>query len=746
MVRDHPRHGQSPEISLRHLPDLSDDLIGNTSLPGSTFDDSFEIPTNIRNTALANMTFNPSEVDASFQIPTGSDNDDLLLDVDDDFFRTGARCDLTLSQLAPSPKKGKSPRKTTMSPKKIVATSPSPRKAPLSRSPTPQLRRSPRKHTSPIKLEKADNVRMASPTPKRKSKVERSPLPSPSRFDSLRMEVQMLAPIQLNQEHVKEDMQEENKMLVDEDVSIATPKKQAISIAADMMMVDDRVGSENKLPHSLVKPTTPKTPRHEPLRLSHLSPLKTQPHSSPIRTTDNIQSSPEAPDSSSDPSPLPSEPAAETSSEQLTPTPTAPPSPMKPATKRAASSPPDSEDDGQKEPAKKRDRKDIQQEKTRGPLVTTAKKAILSKKEASHSAAVKKTSQTRNKVVPVRAAVDRKKPAPSSSLPSQPKPPSRAEFIAKSANVAKPQPPRKPDSRTGNEAQRPVHRRTDSKPKVPEVSLPVVPKEPTRAVSAQPKEPGRPEKQSKPRSIPPQNRGIPAGNRPGSSTSNLPPAVASTTVKVESVASMSEEAISRGITPRPGSSQDGLNYQTEIRTETEHSLEPIAVRVLIDRCSRLNILIQDTVAPAPERLAFVKEEEIEEELEMNVETTTNMHVRSQSRSQATSVGHSNSASTSTSRHAPSVPLSAIKARMGLAPTIPHSPQFTTKKRLVSRHAFDEQLREKEREKELERDEERKRREVEEERELKERRKALVIKAHEVPEWYKDVPRKGGKGE
>ncbi len=133
---------------------------------------------------------------------------------------------------------------------------------------------------------------------------------------------------------------------------------------------------------------------------------------------------------------------------------------------------------------------------------------------------------------------------------------------------------------------------------------------------------------------------------------------------------------------------------------------------------------------------------------MTVETTTTTktHVRSQSRLQVSHAGHSNSASTSTSRHAPSVPLSVIKARMGLTPTVPHSPQFTTKKRLVSRHAFDEQLREKEREKEMEMEEERKRREVEEERELKEMRKALVIKAHEVPEWYKEVPRKGAKGE
>ncbi|KAF8909166.1 hypothetical protein CPB85DRAFT_754287 [Mucidula mucida] len=160
MVRDHPRHGRSTEISLRHLPDLSDDMIGSTSFPGSTFDDSFEIPTNLPNPALANMSFNLSEVDASFQIPTGGGNEDLLMDVDDDFFRTGARCELTLSQLTPSPKKGKSPRKTTMSPKKIAAQSPSPRKAPFSRSPTPPLRRSPRKHTSPTKLDKVDNVRM----------------------------------------------------------------------------------------------------------------------------------------------------------------------------------------------------------------------------------------------------------------------------------------------------------------------------------------------------------------------------------------------------------------------------------------------------------------------------------------------------------------------------------------------------------------------------------------------------------
>ncbi len=349
------------------------------------------------------------------------------------------------------------------------------------------------------------------------------------------------------------------------------------------------------MPRTLTKPNTPKTPRHEPLRLSHLSPLKNKPQSSPPRATDDIQSSPEVPDSSSSHvSPQPSEFAEEISSEQLTPTPTAPPSPMKPATKRAATSPPESEDDGQKEPARKRDRKDIQQEKTKAPF-TAAKKTLLTKKETSHSSVAKKTSQMRNKVVPVRAA-DRKKPVPSSSRPvsravaapapaivhSQPKPP-RTESTTKSFNAAKPQPPRKPDSRVGNEAQRPVHKRADSKP---EVTRPVVRKEPTRAVSVQPKESSRPEKPPKPRSIPPQNRAIPAGNRPGSSTSSL----SASTTFTESVVSMSEAPLSRAITPRPGSSQGSLDSQTEIKKETEHSLEPVAVRFLIHWCSDAGLI------------------------------------------------------------------------------------------------------------------------------------------------------------
>lgn len=162
------------DVSLRHIPNVSMSFqtdIASTSFPGD-LSDSFD---------LANE-------DPSFQIPTSNDAD-LLLDVDDDFFRVGrdpsmmatpARQDnLTLSQLTPSPLKDA---------RKLI-----PESTPFASTP----RRSPRKHhaVTPKPLTKAGLVPFNNEaTPKAKSNERvlkpNSPLPSPSRFDSLRAEVQ----------------------------------------------------------------------------------------------------------------------------------------------------------------------------------------------------------------------------------------------------------------------------------------------------------------------------------------------------------------------------------------------------------------------------------------------------------------------------------------------------------------------------------------------------------------------------
>ncbi|KAJ7463579.1 hypothetical protein FB451DRAFT_457179 [Mycena latifolia] len=81
-----------------------------------------------------------------------------------------------------------------------------------------------------------------------------------------------------------------------------------------------------------------------------------------------------------------------------------------------------------------------------------------------------------------------------------------------------------------------------------------------------------------------------------------------------------------------------------------------------------------------------------------------------------------------------------------APTIPNPPKLSMDRRAAERARFDEQVKQKEREKEAEREEERRKREEEEEVEVREMRRGMVPKAHEVPEWYRDAPRRGGRGE
>ena len=114
--------------------------------------------------------------------------------------------------------------------------------------------------------------------------------------------------------------------------------------------------------------------------------------------------------------------------------------------------------------------------------------------------------------------------------------------------------------------------------------------------------------------------------------------------------------------------------------------------------------------------------------------------------------HFKSSSTSTS-HASSKPssssvTSSSSSRAGcrkenIAPTVtvPIPFDFRTAFRAESRAHFDEWAREREREREREEQERRREREEQEEREVKEMRKRAVPKAHEVPGWYKDAPRR-----
>lgn len=78
------------------------------------------------------------------------------------------------------------------------------------------------------------------------------------------------------------------------------------------------------------------------------------------------------------------------------------------------------------------------------------------------------------------------------------------------------------------------------------------------------------------------------------------------------------------------------------------------------------------------------------------------------------------------------------------PTVPLPIKWGTEERLKERHKFDEMVREKEREHARLMEERRKEQEEQEERELRELRKKTIPKANEVPEWYKEAPKKKEK--
>ncbi|KAG0706662.1 hypothetical protein DFH29DRAFT_136307 [Suillus ampliporus] len=78
------------------------------------------------------------------------------------------------------------------------------------------------------------------------------------------------------------------------------------------------------------------------------------------------------------------------------------------------------------------------------------------------------------------------------------------------------------------------------------------------------------------------------------------------------------------------------------------------------------------------------------------------------------------------------------------PIVPAPPiVLNTEIRAREREKFDQMMRMKEEEIERAKEERRRQRDAEEEREIKELRKRAIPKANEVPEWYADMPKKGG---
>lgn len=80
----------------------------------------------------------------------------------------------------------------------------------------------------------------------------------------------------------------------------------------------------------------------------------------------------------------------------------------------------------------------------------------------------------------------------------------------------------------------------------------------------------------------------------------------------------------------------------------------------------------------------------------------------------------------------------------VVPIVPAPPiVLCTELRAREREKFEEMVRIKEEEIERAKEERRRQRDAEEEREMKELRKRTIPKANEIPEWYADMPKKGG---
>jgi len=96
-----------------------------------------------------------------------------------------------------------------------------------------------------------------------------------------------------------------------------------------------------------------------------------------------------------------------------------------------------------------------------------------------------------------------------------------------------------------------------------------------------------------------------------------------------------------------------------------------------------------------------------------------------------------------SLHAAELQTSMTFRKDHIAPTMPVTPELSTKFRAKERERFDKVMRQKEEEMRRIKEAREKARQEEEDREIKELRKKAVPKAHEVPEWYADAPKRGG---
>lgn len=95
-----------------------------------------------------------------------------------------------------------------------------------------------------------------------------------------------------------------------------------------------------------------------------------------------------------------------------------------------------------------------------------------------------------------------------------------------------------------------------------------------------------------------------------------------------------------------------------------------------------------------------------------------------------------------------VQLEAVIAhrKENIHPTVPLPLELHTHERAKEREKFDQILKEKGRELEREMEKRKKEEEENEAREVRELRKKAVPRAHDVPDWYKEVPKRKSKSE
>ncbi|KIY73619.1 hypothetical protein CYLTODRAFT_416993 [Cylindrobasidium torrendii FP15055 ss-10] len=676
------------DVSNRHLPNITmdDDLLASTSFPGE-ISQSFNLG---------------NETDMSFQIPTGP-NGDMLFDVDDDFFRHAKDpsmlaspqrrnvADLTLGELTPSPRKS-SPKKRG---KKSMAVASTPR------------RRSPRKHVSselpsPRVLTPVNEATPPAPKAKsQKSPKAPSPLLSPSRFDTLRAELHTFSQDDYEAEPTHRDMIVPMRFNDSEEMELS-PR------GADAEDNETDVFNEPAAPIPAPVPTpTPAWLRKKVSIPVQVLQREEEDVEEDMDLDDEViaptvrERTPSPAEPEDAPTPIPaatSLPVLEEDASRLSHDDAPSPIPMADSERMCAEdAQPEMENDSsivpeEYKPAGPHEIGDavklVPIPSANAPItpvntvpsVTTSSNTQASRPSSPLSAPTKREAATNEET----AAVE------------QPRKKLRLDPAAAPASKKKVGlPPQKPMPPAAVRAAARRGRAVSGGTRVAQGSKP-------RVASG-----------SKPLS----SSGPPFGSAP---KPPVPKVTVPAPVRKVVVPPPPPKAVVPPVTkPQPpirGHSRSVSTNAAGPSKSTTTVAKPFTFRTALPNRQRVP---SDSAEAGP------------------------------SVSDPDLFGFGASASSSVnSRPAkrPAIPppgpeLQAVKAKMGLVPTVPIAPHLSTDLRLKERKEFEEKVKAKEREAERLKEEERLRKEEEDEKEMKEMRKKTIVRAHDVPEWYKDLPKK-----